>query len=68
MYVIEGTLTVGIKGGDPIITNAGEAYLEPINAVMRATNKGQTPLKFVAFQVSPPEVPDPRPAPQNLGS
>jgi hypothetical protein len=25
---------------------------------MRATNKGQTPLKFVAVQVSPPEMPD----------
>jgi hypothetical protein len=36
----------------------GEAYLEPINTVMRATNKGQTPLKFVAVQVSPPEMPD----------
>jgi quercetin dioxygenase-like cupin family protein len=65
VYVIEGTLTVEIKGKDPIVTKAGEAYLEPINTVMRATNKGQTPLKFVAFQVSPPEVPDSQPAPEN---
>jgi quercetin dioxygenase-like cupin family protein len=65
VYVIEGTLTVEIKGKDPIVTRAGEAYLEPINTVMRATNKGQTPLKFVAFQVSPPEVPDSQPAPEN---
>ena len=41
-----------------LMTKAGEAYLEPINTVMRATNKGQTPLKFVAVQVSPPEMPD----------
>jgi len=65
VYVMEGTLTVEIKGKDPIVTKAGEAYLEPINTVMRAINKGQSPLKFVAFQVSPPEVPDSQPAPEN---
>ncbi|GEO15862.1 cupin domain-containing protein [Microvirga aerophila] len=65
VYVIEGTSTVEIKGKDPIVTKAGEAYLEPINTVMRATNTDQTPLKFVAFQVSPPEVPDSQPAPEN---
>ena len=58
VYVMEGTLTVEIRGKDLIVTKAGEAYLEPINTVMRATNKGQTPLKFVAVQVSPPEIPD----------
>jgi quercetin dioxygenase-like cupin family protein len=65
VYVIEGTLTVEIRGKDLIVTKAGEAYLEPINTVMRATNKGQTPLKFVAFQVSPPEIPDSEPASEN---
>jgi quercetin dioxygenase-like cupin family protein len=62
VYVVEGTLTVEIRGKDPIVTKAGEAYLEPVNTVMRATNKGQAPLKFVAFQISPPEVPDSVPA------
>ena len=42
---ITGDLTaflfaVEIRGKDPIVTKAGEAYLEPVNTVMRATNKG----------------------------
>jgi quercetin dioxygenase-like cupin family protein len=64
VYVIEGTLSVEVKGQVPVETNAGEATMEPINTVIRAINKGQTPVKVVIFQVSPPEVPLSTPAPE----
>ena len=64
VYVLEGTLSVEVRDRETIHTKAGEAAIEPINTVIRATNKGQTPVKLVIFQVSPPDVPFAHPAPQ----
>jgi quercetin dioxygenase-like cupin family protein len=64
VYVLEGTLSVEVKDKETTHTKAGEAAVEPINTVIRATNKGQTPVKLVIFQVSPPDVPFSHPAPQ----
>ncbi|GEO15331.1 cupin domain-containing protein [Microvirga aerophila] len=63
VYVAEGTLSVERKDGETVHTQAGQAVIEPINTIIRATNKGQTPVKLVIFQVSPPEVPESQPAP-----
>jgi quercetin dioxygenase-like cupin family protein len=57
VYVAEGTLTVEFRQGEQKIYNAGEGFVEPINTVLRGANKGQTPVKLVIFQLSPPEVP-----------
>ena len=62
IYVMEGTFTVEVRDKDPIETKAGQAVLEPINTVIRATNKGTTPTRIVIFQMSPPDLPDARPA------
>ena len=58
VYVAEGTLTVEFRGGEPRVYNAGQGFVEPINTVLRGTNRGKTPVKLVIFQLSPPEVPD----------
>jgi quercetin dioxygenase-like cupin family protein len=58
VYVAEGTLTVEFRDGEPKVYNAGDGFVEPINTVLRGANKGQTPVKLVIFQLSPPEVPD----------
>ena len=58
VYVAEGTLTVEVRNGEPKVFNAGDGFVEPINTVLRGANKGQTPVKLVIFQLSPPEVPD----------
>ena len=63
VYVVEGTLSVDRRDGETVHTQAGQAVIEPINTVIRATNKGTTPVKVVIFQVSPPEVPESQPAP-----
>jgi quercetin dioxygenase-like cupin family protein len=63
VYVAEGTLSVERKDGETVHTQAGQAVIEPINTIIRATNKGQTPVKLVIFQVSPPELPESQPAP-----
>jgi quercetin dioxygenase-like cupin family protein len=58
VYVAEGTLTVEFRGGEPKVYKAGQGFVEPINTVLRGANMGQTPVKLVIFQLSPPEVPD----------
>ncbi len=58
VYVAEGTITVEFQDGEPKVFNAGDGFVEPINTVLRGANKGQTPVKLVIFQLSPPEVPD----------
>ncbi len=58
VYVVEGTVTVEFRDGEPKVYNAGDGFVEPINTVLRGANKGQTPVKLVIFQLSPPEVPD----------
>ena len=63
VYVVEGTLSVERKDGETVHTQAGQAAIEPVNTIIRATNKGQTPVKLVIFQVSPPDVPESHPAP-----
>ena len=64
IYVIEGTLSVEVKGQQITETKAGEATIEPINTVVRARNQGQSPVRVVIFQVSPPDVPLSTPAPE----
>ncbi|UVF19974.1 cupin domain-containing protein [Microvirga terrae] len=54
-YVIDGVVAIEIKGQGISQFKAGEAFLEPANTVMRASNPGQDVAKVVVFQVSPPE-------------
>ena len=58
VYVAEGTFTLEFRGGEPKVYKAGEGFVEPINTVLRGANKGDTPVRLVIFQLSPPEVPD----------
>jgi quercetin dioxygenase-like cupin family protein len=58
VYVAEGTLTVEFREGEPKVYNAGDGFIEPINTVLRGANTGQSPVKLVIFQLSPPEIPD----------
>ena len=57
VYVAEGTFTLEFQEGEPKVYNAGEGFVEPINTVLRGANKGETPVKLVIFQLSPPELP-----------
>jgi len=63
VYVVEGMLSVERRDGETVHTQAGQAVIEPVNTVIRATNKGQMPVKLVIFQVSPPDMPESHPAP-----
>ncbi len=58
VYVVEGTVTVEFRNGEPKVYKAGQGFVEPVNTVLRGRNKGRAPVKLVIFQVSPPEVPD----------
>ena len=58
VYVAEGTLTVEFRDGEAKVFEAGDGFIEPVNTVLRGANKGQTSVKLVIFQLSPPEVPD----------
>jgi quercetin dioxygenase-like cupin family protein len=56
-YVIEGIVAIEIRDQGVYQFKAGEAFLEPANTMMRASNPGQLPARVVTFQVSPPEAP-----------
>jgi quercetin dioxygenase-like cupin family protein len=58
VYVVEGTVTVEFRDGEPKVFKAGEGFVEPVNRVLRGRNNGRTPIKLVIFQMSPPEVPN----------
>jgi quercetin dioxygenase-like cupin family protein len=58
VYVVEGTVTVEFRDGEPKVFHAGQGFVEPIDTVLRGANKGATPVKLVIFQLSPPEDPD----------
>ncbi len=58
VYVAEGTLTVEFRDGTSKVYRAGDGFIEPINTVLRGSNKGQVPVKIVVFRLSPPDVPD----------
>ena len=46
VYVMEGTLTVEVKGGSKHEIGPGKAFLEVVNTWHNGFNKGETPLKF----------------------
>ena len=56
-------LSLDRKDGETVHSQAGQAVIEPVNTIIRGTNKGQTPVKMVIFQVSLPEMPEFHPAP-----
>ena len=58
VYVVEGTVTVEFRNGEPKVYKAGQGFVEPVNTVLRGRNQGRNLVKLVIFQVSPPEVPD----------
>ena len=58
VYVAEGSVTVEFRDGGSKTFNAGQGFIEPVDTVLRGANKGDTPVKLVIFQLSPPEVPD----------
>ncbi len=55
IYVEEGTLSLEIEGQEPYDIATGEAVAEPLDARMRAVNRGDEPVEIVVFQVSPAE-------------
>jgi quercetin dioxygenase-like cupin family protein len=52
VYVVSGTFTLEIDGGQSKALSAGEGLLEPINVKVRAANHGNEPAEVVIFQVS----------------
>jgi quercetin dioxygenase-like cupin family protein len=58
VYVLEGAFTLELKGQEPIVVKAGEAFVEPQDTAMTGFNKSATELtKVVVFYVSAPGKP-----------
>lgn len=57
VYVVSGTFTLELDGGESRSLRAGESMLEPIGTRMRAANRGTEPVEVVIFQVSAPDAP-----------
>jgi quercetin dioxygenase-like cupin family protein len=48
-YVLEGDLTVEVKGGNAYHFTAGDAIVEVVNIPHNGKNLGTTPVKLIAF-------------------
>ena len=58
VYVLEGAFTLELKGREPVVVKAGEAFVEPPNTAMTGFNKSATEMtKVVVFYVSTPGKP-----------
>jgi len=49
VYVLEGTITVEAKGGQPRDYKPGQAFMEDVNHWHQAFNKGSAPVKILVF-------------------
>jgi quercetin dioxygenase-like cupin family protein len=47
VYVLDGTLTVQTQGGEAREYKTGQAFLEDVNVLHQAFNKGATPAKIL---------------------
>lgn len=58
VYVLEGQFTLDLEGREPVVINAGQAYVEPPGVKMTGYNRSATePLRVVIFYVSEPGTP-----------
>ncbi len=47
VYVLEGTVTIGIEGHPQAVYTSGQAFLEAVNTWHNGRNLGTTPLKLL---------------------
>jgi quercetin dioxygenase-like cupin family protein len=58
VYILEGAFTLELDGREPIVVEAGQAFVEPPNIKMTGYNRSTThPLRLVIFYVSEPGTP-----------
>jgi len=58
VYILEGAFTLEMEGREPLVLNAGEAYVEPANVKMTGYNRSATEaLRVVIFYASDPDTP-----------
>jgi quercetin dioxygenase-like cupin family protein len=58
VYILEGAFTLELEGRDPIVVEAGQAFVEPPNVKMTGYNRSETKaLHLVIFYVSEPGTP-----------
>lgn len=58
VYVLEGQFILDLEGREPVVINAGQAYVEPPGVKMTGYNRSATEsLRVVIFYVSAPGTP-----------
>jgi quercetin dioxygenase-like cupin family protein len=58
VYILEGSFTLDLEGREPVVVQAGQAFVEPPNIKMTGYNRSATEaLHLVIFYVSEPDTP-----------
>jgi quercetin dioxygenase-like cupin family protein len=57
-YVISGSLTVNIEGGQSRLFNTGDVIIEVMNTRHNGVNSGQVPVKLIVFYVGAEDMPN----------
>ena len=68
VYMIEGAFTLELDDREPVVIEAGQAFVEPAAVNMTGRNRGIAPAGMVLFYVCEPDAPFADPVNRDAGA
>ena len=68
VYMIEGAFTLELDDREPVVIEAGQAFVEPAGVAMTGRNRGDAPARMALFYVCEPDAPFADPVTRDAGA
>ena len=68
VYMIEGAFTLELDNREPVLIEAGQAFVEPAGVNMSGSNRGDSPARMALFYVCEPDAPFAEPVNRDVGA
>ena len=68
VYTIEGAFTLELDDREPVVIEAGQAFVEPAGVNMTGRNRGDVPARMALFYVCEPDAPFADPVNRDAGA
>ena len=68
VYMIEGAFTLELDDREPVVIEAGQAFVEPAGVNMTGRNRGDAPARMALFYVCEPDTPFADPVSRDMGA